>query len=149
MDFVIRDGIDSELFLKEWRWLVPAAREVVLVSPFGDMILLMDGQYWFLFTASAKLEHIADSKAELENVLRTRGDDLLLTPLVKRFVEDGLAIEPGQCISFYPPIVAGGQYKLENARAIPAWDLIGFLGDLNRQIKDLPDGSNIRIKVVP
>ena len=148
MDFVIREGIDSELLLKDWRWLVPDAKEVVLVNPFGDMVLLMNGQYWFLFTASAKLEHIANTKVELEAALCDRADELLGTSLVEGLVNQGLGIEPGQCISFYPPIVLGGQYKAENARAIPAWDLISFLGDLNRQLKDVPAGTKVKIELM-
>ena len=148
MDFVIREGIDSELFLKDWRWLVPNASEVVLINPFGDMVLLIDGRYWFLFTASAKLEHIADTKPQLEEVLRNREEELLASSVVNDLVVQGFAIKPGECISFYPPIVLGGQYKIENARAIPAWDLVGFLGDLNRQLKDVPSGAKVKIEVI-
>jgi hypothetical protein len=147
MDFVIRTGIDSDKFLREWRWLVPTA-QVVLVTPLGDMILYIDGEYWFLDCSAAKLEQIAPTKQELETVLERRADELLATSLVERFVEQGFEMMPGKCISFYPPIVLQGEYRVENARAIDAVECVSFLGDVNRQLKDSPDGTRVQLKVM-
>jgi hypothetical protein len=148
MDYVIRKGLDSEKLLREWRWLVPDAKYVVLITPLADLVVLMDGKYWFLDAGSARLEQLASTTDDLEAALLTRSDELLATSLVERFLKGGFQIAPGKCIAFYPPIVLGGQYKLENARAIDAIECVGFLGDLNRQLKDLPDRAQVRLKAV-
>src|SRR5579859_4532241 len=137
MDFAIREGLDSNILLREWRWFIPTATEVVLVSPLGDMVVVIDGKYWFLDATRLLLEQIACGQQELTEVLNERGDDLLGTSVVRELLAQGFVLPPGKCISFYPPIRFGGKYKAENARAIDATEYIGFLGNLNWQVKDL------------
>jgi hypothetical protein len=45
--------------------------------------------------------------------------------------------------------VLGGSYSVENRYAISIAEHASFSGDLHRQIRDLPDGTAVRVKVVP
>jgi hypothetical protein len=46
------------------------------------------------------------------------------------------------------PFVLGGEYKVENLYAAPALKGMEFRADMWRQIRDLPDGSEIKINIV-
>jgi hypothetical protein len=44
--------------------------------------------------------------------------------------------------------VLGGEYIISNIKTAPLIELIRFSGDLANQIKDLPDGAQIQLKVI-
>ena len=46
------------------------------------------------------------------------------------------------------PFVTGGEYAIQNLAAIEASRGMRFRGDLAVQIRDLPDGAQIRYSVV-
>ncbi len=46
------------------------------------------------------------------------------------------------------PGVLGGEYALSNIKTAPLVELVRLSGDIGRQIKDLPDGTEIELKVV-
>ncbi|WP_208728728.1 hypothetical protein [Leptospira selangorensis] len=45
------------------------------------------------------------------------------------------------------PGTLGGEYKLSNISVISFIELIQFSGDVALQIKDLPDGSKVQLKI--
>ncbi|NOH00444.1 MAG: DUF1851 domain-containing protein [Ignavibacteriae bacterium] len=52
-----------------------------------------------------------------------------------------------RCFCLKIPSVLGGEYSSDNIGTIDVHELISFAGDLGRQIKDLPDGTTIRLNV--
>jgi hypothetical protein len=54
---------------------------------------------------------------------------------------------PGQLLSVYPPFVADSTHP-RSIRAIAALELVSWLADFAKQIRDVPNGGQIRIKVV-
>lgn len=42
----------------------------------------------------------------------------------------------------------GGEYAISNIKTAPLVELVRLSGDIGRQIKDLPDGAQIELKVV-
>ena len=72
---------------------------------------------------------------------------LSLQPLLQ-FVAEGGRLKLGQLINAYPPFcmkqAAGGV----SLRAVPMFEQISFLADLAKQIASLPEGAQVRIKVV-
>jgi hypothetical protein len=46
------------------------------------------------------------------------------------------------------PGVLSGSYEVSNIKSAPLAELVRFSGDLGRQIRDLPDGADIELKVV-
>jgi hypothetical protein len=55
----------------------------------------------------------------------------------------------GRCYCLKVPAVLGGSYAADNMGTISRSELISFSGDLAEQIRDVPDGSHIKIKFVP
>ena len=46
------------------------------------------------------------------------------------------------------PSVLGGEYKVGNIRSVDILDYLRFLADVHRQIADLPDGAQVKLRVV-
>ena len=76
-------------------------------------------------------------------------NELLLLPIVAAFEREHGALKPGQCLGFTTLPVLGGVYGLENRYAISVVEHARFTGDVHRQVRDLPDGARISIKIVP
>ena len=62
--------------------------------------------------------------------------------------EDGSVhrLEPRQCYGYGVPVILQGEYTLENTRVLQVEEQYAFLADLHRQIRDLPDGTQIRLR---
>jgi hypothetical protein len=56
---------------------------------------------------------------------------------------------PGQCYGFKIPPVTGGEYTIENCAAISIPDYLGATGSIHDQLRDVPDGSKVVLKVAP
>jgi hypothetical protein len=54
----------------------------------------------------------------------------------------------GQCYAFNTPPILGGDYTEANVWVAQWKEWFSFTADLFRQIKDLPDGSTVSLKVV-
>ena len=145
MGSVISDPQTDQL-LREWRWLIPSG-EVCAVTALGDMILNVDGSFWFLCAAVAQLEPLAASEQELARVLAQKKDEIFGTAFIEKMRREGLELAEGQCVGFKQPVVLGGGYTRSNAYAVEACECVSWLGDLHRQINDLPDGAKIKLNI--
>jgi hypothetical protein len=70
---------------------------------------------------------------------------LQLHPLVQ-FMRDGGRLEPGQHILAWPPFCTSEGGKHSHLSAVPSLKHIGFLAEVARQIKALPNGTKFTIK---
>ena len=147
MSSILKNGLDNDRLLQEWRWLIPEG-EVKFVTPLGDLVLQIKAQYWFLDASIGSLEPLAASEDELVAELARRENVVFAKGFVEKMAREGLQLAPGQCIAFKRPIVLGGEYARANAFAVDAYECVGLLGDLNRQIKDLPDQAKVQLKWV-
>lgn len=57
-------------------------------------------------------------------------------------------LEEGRKYCLVIPGVLGGTYDTSNIRSVPLVELVRFSGDLGKQIRDLPDGEKIQLKIV-
>lgn len=113
----------------------------------GDQFLLRDAVVHRLAAETGDVESLGVGLTEfLENAQRAPVECLGLEPLVA-FEQSGGRLEPGQLLSVYPPYVAAHEGE-RSMRAIPAIDRLGFLASLAKQIRDLPDGAQLQIKVI-
>lgn len=46
------------------------------------------------------------------------------------------------------PGALGGEYAIDNLATAPQVELVGISGDIARQIKELPDGTQVKLRVV-
>jgi hypothetical protein len=69
-----------------------------------------------------------------------------MIPLIDKLVACGITLQPGQCYSYRTPPILGGDYSVENSCVISLYDHFAGYGKLQEQIKDIPDGTEVRIK---
>jgi len=94
---------------------------------------------------------VAESPAAFELALANppRAEDLLLLPVVHAFELAKGKLAPGCCLGFTTLPVFGGAYTAENRYAIRIVEYASLTGDLHRQIRDLPGGTEVHRRVVP
>jgi hypothetical protein len=136
--------------LKEWRWLVGPRLQLWLVTKAGDALLRdpEDGSVHFLNTISATIERVAESDAEFELFVAEEDNarEWLLTPLVDELALRGTSPGTDQCFHFKIPPVLGGVARPENMVVIGLTDRFGGMGQVMRQINDLPEGTQVVIR---
>jgi hypothetical protein len=115
---------------------IPFAQDQV-----GDQFLLRDGAVFRLFAETGEIEPLCESLRKFFD--RVRND-------IETFLNAGLQhkLEPGQLLHAFPPFCFDNEGKDVSLAPIPAQQLISLHADLARQIRDVPDGGQIKIKVV-
>ena len=134
-----------------WGWIGLEPAEITAENSFGNLIVrATDGAYWRICPEELSCQKIASDCGEFEAVLQD--DGFQLDWQMARFfalAEQTLGpVHEGKCYCLKIPGVIGGKYEPENFGTISLEELISFSGDLAEQIKDVPDGEQIAIKLV-
>ena len=150
-DYLIdQDGIDWSDIFSDWGWLLPREFTVWMVNLFGDSIIVDgEGVVSFLDLGGGSLRRIAANREEFFEIVDqgNNADDWFAIPLVDQCVASGLHLEPGKCYSYTVPPVLGGQYSVENISVSDIAVHFSFLGQIHAQIRDLPDGTSVELRV--
>ena len=144
--------IDWSLALQEWNWLLPSEFSVWLLTRTGDLfITIPEGQIYMLDVGAGTLQQVAMSRDEFCAKIDEPGtaEDWLMIPIVDRLVASGAHLGPGQCYSFRPLPPLGGDYGADNRMVFGIREHFGGWGSVQRQISQLPDGSQVVIKTTP
>jgi hypothetical protein len=143
-------GKDWSASLKGWGSVLPASCTLWLVNRFGDLfIVLDDGSVHMLDMGSGQLNRVADSRDQFAELLDVgeNANNWLMIPLVDQLVAAGVVFAPDRCYGFKIPPVLGGSYDLENVAACNLAVYFSMLADIQRQIKDVPDGTPVKLVV--
>lgn len=140
-----------EIIKTAWGWTGIRPSEVVCGNPFGNVIVKDEGgAYWRICPEELQCEIVAANDSDLENLFSN--EDFILDWEVEKFVEVArahlgeLPENRKYCLKIPGPL--GGKYAPENFGTINWLEQIAVSGDVAEQIKDLPDGAQIKIKVV-
>jgi hypothetical protein len=113
----------------------------------GDQFFLRSGVVHELHAESGDL---ASLEMGLEVFLDSARADpvefLSLQPLLK-FMAEGGRMKPGQLLNAYPPYIMKESGSGVSLKAISMLEQISFLADLARQLRDVPEGSKVKIIV--
>ncbi|MGC4174297.1 T6SS immunity protein Tdi1 domain-containing protein [Demequina sp.] len=132
--------------LEQWEWAGISSLTPVFTSPFGDVFFSdADGAYWYLDTVAGQLTREWDSGAELQAAVNTRDgqDQFLMVALAEAASANGIEPDQDQVLSFVVPPVLGGQLDPANLGASDFVVTLDLLGQIHRQVKDLPPGTQI------
>ncbi|RSK44954.1 SMI1/KNR4 family protein [Hymenobacter rigui] len=113
----------------------------------GNQFLLRGDAVLWLDTETGELADLeVDFKHFLFGVEKFPLDALGMEPL-RAFQQAGGILQPGQLLSLYPPlcIATKGQSK-PSAKAVSVTERLAWLAEFHRQIKDLPDGQQVRLQ---
>jgi hypothetical protein len=131
-----------------WRWQLGEHWQPVLFSALGDVFFEVPaGSIWWLSTATAALEHVADSRADFAEQLGTDAtDEWFLPGLVDVLRAQGKELGPDGCYTFaILPIFAEGSFSAENMHPTAAATHFAESGRLHERIRKLPEGTQIQI----
>lgn len=145
-------GLEAERLLSEWHWLCPPGLSLVAKNVFGEFFLRDEaGQIFWLNVTVGSLEKVATSEAEFREMAETseKRREWFAEPEMLAYRNRGLIPKTSQCIGFSVPAVFEEGGKPETSYIADLYDYVSFLGDLHRQIADLPDGSSVQLRVNP
>jgi len=134
-----------------WGWVGIDPVEVVGENDFGNLMIKdSQGRYWRLCPEDVYCEVIAQKREEFDRLSSDQEflEDWSMKLLVTQAREHFGPLTGDQKYCLVTPGILGGEYAVSNIKTAPLIDLIRFSGDLANQIKDLPDGAQIQLKVV-
>jgi len=106
----------------------------------GDQFLLRDGRVLRLSSETGEVEMLANS---LVDFLSRVSQD------IEGFLNVGLrhTMQPGQLLLAYPPFVFQESGAAASLKPVNAGEVILFHANLARQIRDVPDGGQVKLKI--
>ena len=135
-----------------WSWKGLDPVEVLDVNAFGNVIVrARDGVIWRITPEDADAGVFAKDAAGWQAI---RDDpefelDWRMALLVQRAVAVVGPIALGACYTLKMPSILGGRYDDDaNLGSAPLVELMSFSGNLARQVEGLPEGAEVRIRIV-
>jgi hypothetical protein len=133
-----------------WGWAGLIPEEIVGQNDFGNLLVRdIDECYWRICPEELVCEVVANSKAELD--VLSKDQEFLHDWCMKDLVAiaasklGALSGERKYCLKI--PGTFGGQYDESNFDTISLIELIRSSGHLAHEVRDLPDGAQIRLRV--
>ncbi|MEQ8477798.1 T6SS immunity protein Tdi1 domain-containing protein [Fulvivirga sp.] len=151
-DLIVKFNNDTSAKLTEsWTWLIGTDKEVLLVSTIGDMFLTDNNKrvYW-LDVGGGELKLVANTIEDFEEKLKNveQVNEWFMIDLTTELRLSNKKLKDGQLYSYYKLPIIGGGYTVDNFAPLSIKKHFSYLGDVHRQIKDLPDGTKVEIKIV-
>jgi hypothetical protein len=147
------DGISGEKLLGEWKWLVPGEFAWVAVNAFGDLFLEdANGAVHWLDVTSGTISAVAITGVEFREAAKgpRKKRDWFLQELAEKAERKGCSPGKGHCVGSKIPWVFKQSADLpDNMYVADLYEYVSFMGELHGQMKDVPDGGQIRIRVQP
>jgi len=133
-----------------WGWIGIRPQKLYWVNKFGNIILKDEGGcYWLIRPEELLCEIITWTEDEMANLWKD--EDFILdwemTALVELAEDKFGKNNNDRCFYFVISPVLGGKYELQNIQTVPLLELVSSSGDVAEQIKDLPDGAQVKLVV--
>lgn len=131
--------------LESWAWIGLEAVQPVVANLFGDVFFIGQDGWWFLDTMEGSLTRNWKSRDELVAEINSEAgqDQYLLGGLAIAAHNSGLVLSESQVYDFMPPLILGGQARLENITVMDFTVKVHITGQLHDQIRHLPAGTPI------
>ena len=136
---------------KSWGWSGIEPEEVVGENDFGNLMIKdLQGRYWRLCPEDICCQLIAQNKDELDALFSNQEflEDWYMSALVEQAKEHLGELTEGRKYYMVTPGILGGEYGISNIKTAPLVEIIRISGDIGSQIKDLPEGAQIKLDVV-
>ena len=134
-----------------WGWTGLKPDQVVGDNDFGNLMIKDEsGRYWRLCPEDPYCKVIANSKAELDQLSQNQEflHDWSMTELVQQARERFGPLRPGFKYCLKIPGTLGGEYGGDNLATISLTGLVSASGHIAQQIKDLPDGAQVKLSII-
>lgn len=135
--------------LSEWLPIIPAPAHILRTNLFGDAFIVDEGGKVHMLERSAcTAKQIASSEDEFWRQVEKDAEGWQLRPVADACRRVGKVLAGRQCYAFTTPPALGGGYNVKNIWVALWEEWFSFTAYLFQQIKDLPDGATVRLKVV-
>lgn len=115
---------------------------------FGGQFCIKDDKIHIFEPETGALEFLADNFEDWASSILSDFDLLTGYSLAHRWQIQNGPIPPGKRLLPKIPFVVGGEFALENLYLVDSVKGMRFRGELAIQIKDLPDGAEIKFELV-
>ena len=107
-------------------------------------------RFHLLDAGAGVLTRVASNRAEFSGVVDQNDNASVwfMIPLVDQCVAQGISLAGHQCYGFKLPPNLGGKYVIENVTPTDLSVYHAFAADIARQIKDIPNGTKVSIKIL-
>jgi Domain of unknown function (DUF1851) len=140
-----------EAIVETWSWIGIEPDEIVCENDFGNLMIRdVHGKFWRLCPEDVYCKVVAENQQELEalSVNQEFLADWYMTAFTELAKEKLGSLQPRQKYHLAIPGILGGEYSLANVRIISQMEQIRFSGNIGKQIDEMPDGTQIQLKVV-
>jgi hypothetical protein len=139
----------DEVDLSSWAQLLPTKARVLRTNLFGDVFLVDEaGAVHMLERGACSVTQIAASEEDFWRHVDEDTEGWQLRALADKCREALKPLDDDHCYAFTTLPVLGGLYAVENIWVAPWSDWFSFTADVFEQIKDLPDGAAVTLKIV-
>lgn len=115
---------------------------------FGGQFCIKDGKVSTFDPETGALEYLADDIEGWAAAIVGNYDVLTGYPLAHQWQSQNTQLPAGKRLLPKTPFVAGGEFDLENLYLVDAVEGMKFRADIANQIRNLPDGAQIRFDVI-
>ena len=134
-----------------WGWVGIDPVEIVSENDFGNLIIRDNNStFWRLCPEDVYCEVIAKNSHELDELFKDQEFivDWNMSTLVDAAQNSIGFLTEGRKYCLVIPGIFGGAYDVSNIKSVPLVELIRFSGDIGKQVRDLPDGQKIELKII-
>ena len=134
-----------------WGWVGIDPEEVIGENDFGNLIIKdVEGKYWRLCPEDVYCEVVAENREELDALSSDQAflKDWYMETLVEVAKDKLGPLEGDRKYYLVIPGPLGGEYGINNIKTAPLVEIIRYSGDIGKQIRDLPDGAQVELKVI-
>ena len=135
---------------RAWGWTGIKPAKVIGENDFGNLMVRDEqGQYWRICPEDLYCRVIAQDRPTLDTLIKDQEfqRDWNMPALVEEALSKVGPLGPGRKYCLKIPGLLGGEYGGDNLASISLVELIVASGDIALQIKDLPDGAQVRFQI--
>jgi len=141
--------VDLDDICSCWRWCLNDMKAIALITCLGDLFFIGKDQcvYW-LQTDKCQFSKVTDNFDQFEHLINNEKFEEWLQPqLVEKLIKDGKVLKENEVYSYLINPSLGGEYSVENIEPCDMSVHFAFSGQICEQIKDLPGGTKVNIKL--
>jgi hypothetical protein len=143
--------VDVQDITQAWLWKLQDQRRLFLISVVGDLFFIgnKDEVNW-LDVGSGDLQTIAEDVDDFKQRLHDSEniENWFLESIVQELYKSGQTLADNEVFSYKTLPIMGGDYNVSNFAPTDMSVHFTLAGQIHEQIKDLPDGTQVNLKVV-
>ena len=137
--------------VESWGWVGVKPTEIIAENEFGNLIIKdAENKFWRLCPEDVYCEVVAESIDDYNKLINDDEflNDWNMVVMVDEATKKLGMLKEGYKFCLAIPGILNGEYAGNNIKTAPFDEIIKWSGDLGKQIKDLPDGAEVKLKVI-